>query len=146
MSSLLTFGAGVPPSGVVRRRCCFEPLGPRGQENEFMADCQSRLERRIRRDFPEPGSAGSVLEQLGELPRRAGYDDEMLASERVQAAIVLVAAGDIGRLRRAIDLAAADWRDVLVAAGLADQDWPVKLERQLGPYTATTCVGGRRGV
>jgi len=97
-----------------------------------MADRQSRLDRRIRRDFPAPGSAGSVLEQLAGLPRRAGYDDEMLASERVQAAIVLLAAGDIGRLRRAVDLAAADWRDVLVAAGLADEDWPVQLDRELG--------------
>jgi hypothetical protein len=105
-----------------------------------MADGQLRLELRIRRDFPGPGSAGSVLEQLAGLLRRAGYDEEVLASERVQAAIVLLAAGDIGRFRHAIDLAAADWRDVLVASGLADEDWKVRLDRELGPDIATTVL------
>jgi hypothetical protein len=59
----------------------------------------------------------------------------MLASEPVQAAIVLLANGDIGRLRQALHLAAADWRDLLVAAGLADEDWPVRLDRELGERT-----------
>jgi hypothetical protein len=99
-----------------------------------MADTQSRLERRIRRDFPEPGSAHGVLQLLAGLPRTAGYD------ERVQAAIVLLADRDIGRLHRALDLAAKDWRDLLVAAGLADEDWPDKLDRELGPDTATTVL------
>jgi hypothetical protein len=105
-----------------------------------MADTRSRLERRIRRDFPEPGSAHGVLELLAELPRRAGYDPETLASERVQAAIILLAACDLRRLRQALDLAAADWRDLLVAAGLADEDWPDKLDRELGPDTDTTVL------
>lgn len=93
----------------------------------------TRLERRIRRDFPEPGSAHGVLWLLSGLPRKAGYDPEMLASERVQAAIALLAHGDLARLRQALDLAATDWRDLLVAAGLADGDWPARLARELGP-------------
>lgn len=97
-----------------------------------MANSQPRLERRVRRDFPEPGSAASVLELLAELPHRAGYDHEVLASERVQAAVVLLAHGDIGRLHQAIDLAAVDWRDLLVAAGLAEGDWGTVLDLELG--------------
>lgn len=98
-----------------------------------MARISDRLERRIRRDFPWPGSAHGVLRLLRALPARAGYDAETLASERVQAAIVLLAGGDLGRLRQALDLAAVDWRDLLVAAGLADDDWPGRLDRELGP-------------
>lgn len=105
-----------------------------------MADIQSRLERRIRRDFPEPGSADGVLRLLADLPRRAGYDDEMFVTERLQAAVVLLADRNIGRLHRALDLAAKDWRDLLVAAGLANEDWPGKLDLELGPDTETTVL------
>lgn len=101
-----------------------------------MADTQLRLERRVRRDFADPGSADNVLRQLAELPRRASYDPDVLASERVQAAIVLLARGDVLRLRQALDLAMSDWRDVLTAAGLADEDWPARLSRELGPDIA----------
>jgi hypothetical protein len=97
-----------------------------------MADNPSRLERRIQRDFPEPGSANGVLRLLAELPGRAGYGHEMLASERVQAAAVLLADGDLRRLRQALELAAQDWRDLLVAAGLANGDWPQRLNDELG--------------
>src|SRR5262245_27621057 len=105
-----------------------------------MTGNQSRLERRVQRDFPDPGAAQSVLQLLAELPQRAGYDRDVLASERIQAAIVLVAGGNIGRLRREIDLAMADWRDVLVAAGLAGEDWPRRLDSELGPDIATTVL------
>jgi hypothetical protein len=93
----------------------------------------TRLERRIWRDFPEPGSADGVLGLLAALPGRAGYDPEIFGSERVQAAVVLLAGGDLGGLRKALQLAVSDWRDLLVAAGLADGDWPVRLDRELGP-------------
>ena len=95
-----------------------------------MAVSEPRLARRVLRDFPEPGSAPEVLRLLADLA--AGSSDEMLVSERVQAAVVLVAHGDIRRLRPAIDLAAKDWRDVLVAAGLADAGWPRRLDEELG--------------
>jgi hypothetical protein len=98
-----------------------------------VASSLARLEQRVRRDFPERGSAEGVLQLLSGLPGKAGYDHAVLAGERVQAAIVMLANGDLGRLRQALDLAAADWRDVLVAAGLADDDWPARLVRELGP-------------
>lgn len=93
---------------------------------------ESRLERHVRRDFPEPGSAPEILRLLAELPRQAGYDPEILANERVQAAIVMFANGNIQRFREALDLAAADWRDLLMAAGLAHEDWPSRLDHEFG--------------
>jgi hypothetical protein len=66
---------------------------------------ESRLEQRIRQDFPDPGSSSGVLDLLGSLPREAGHDHEIQASERVRAAVLLFAAGDLRRLRQALDLA-----------------------------------------
>ena len=40
--------------------------------------------------------------------------------ERIRFAVLKLSAGDLNELQRAIDLAQADWRDVLVAAGFAD--------------------------
>jgi hypothetical protein len=54
-------------------------------------------------------------------------------TERVQAAVVIWANGDLARLRDARDLATQDWRDVLVRAGLADDDWRSLLDIELGP-------------
>ncbi len=72
-----------------------------------------------------------MLRLLAELPGRAGYDEDILTSERVQAAIVLQANGDIARLRQMLDLASTDWRDLLIAAGLAEGDWPLRLDTAL---------------
>jgi hypothetical protein len=38
-------------------------------------------------------------------------------TDRVEAAALAVADGDIDRLREALDLALRDWRDLLVSAG-----------------------------
>jgi hypothetical protein len=88
-----------------------------------MAVVCERLRRRIERDFPERGSAASVIELVG-----ATSD-----SERVQAAIVVWGQGDLVRVRDAVGLAEQDWRDVLVRADLADEDWPSRLDVELGP-------------
>jgi hypothetical protein len=88
-----------------------------------MAAVSERLRRRIERDFPEPGSASAVIEMVGEASE----------SERVQAAMVVWGRGDLVRLRDARDLAEQDWRDVLVRADLADEDWPSRLDAELGP-------------
>lgn len=90
-----------------------------------------RLERRIRRDFPEPGSAAEIVRMLDDLPSTAGYDAEHFASERLQAAIVLLAEGSICRFHEAVRRALTDWRDLLVAAGLAHESWPDRLQAEL---------------
>ncbi len=84
-----------------------------------------RLFRRIRADFPEAGSAEEIARLVADAHE----------TERVQAAIVLWASGDLGRFRDAVALAAQDWRDVLVRADLAHDDWPDKLDAQLGTDT-----------
>jgi hypothetical protein len=58
--------------------------------------------------------------------------DSPEGAERVQAAIVLWAQGDIARLRSSIELTGRDWRDVLVRGELAEAGWPVRLDQELG--------------
>jgi hypothetical protein len=103
------------------------------------ATSESRLARRVLEDFPAPGSAPEVLRLLAGLAASGG----MPASERVQAAVVLLADGDFRRLRQALDRAATDWRDVLAAAGLADADWPRRLDAELGGATPLTWLPAR---
>ncbi|HZN80153.1 MAG TPA: hypothetical protein VFC01_10760 [Mycobacterium sp.] len=88
-----------------------------------MAMVSERLRRRIERDFPERGSASSVIELVGSIGD----------SERVQAAVVVWGAGNLDRVRDAVELAERDWRDVLVRADLADGDWASRLDVELGP-------------
>jgi hypothetical protein len=87
------------------------------------------LARRIRKDFPQPGSAPEVLRLLADLA--ADSSDPMLGTERVLAAVVLLAAGSIKELRSLLALARTDWRDLLVAAQLAEADWPARLDAEL---------------
>lgn len=104
----------------------------------------TRLVRRIRHDFPAPGAANGIIAALDRLPDEAGYGEEMLRSERIRASIVLLANGDLARFRDAVELAKTDWRDLLVAAGLAHADWPARLDQALGPadVDGRTAQGG----
>jgi RimJ/RimL family protein N-acetyltransferase len=88
-----------------------------------------RLAARVRRDFGE--DAQRRLERLAtlELPLA-----EKQSRERIQAAIVLAAAGDADAFDYAVSLAERDWRDVLVGAGLGNGDWPARLTDELGPH------------
>lgn len=88
-----------------------------------------RLEAAVRRDF-DRGSVEPVLTRLSTLNLPLIETDRGL--ERIQAAIVLVAGGSYSKFERAASQAETDWRDVLVAAGLANEDWPERLGEQLG--------------
>jgi hypothetical protein len=68
----------------------------------------------------------TALADLGGLPGP-------MTTERVQTAVVLLSDGDMARFERQLRLARTDWRDVLVAAGLADEDWAGRLDAELGP-------------
>jgi hypothetical protein len=76
------------------------------------------------------GSVEPVLTRLAGI--RLPFIETASQRERVQAAVVIVAAGSYPAFERAADRAERDWRDVLVAAGLANEDWPEQLERELG--------------
>jgi hypothetical protein len=82
---------------------------------------------RVRRDFG-PARSNEVIEWLAglELERFGGQDPE-----RVQAALVLAAAGDYDRFLGGVQLFCSDWRDVLVAGGLAHADWRDRLAAEL---------------
>jgi hypothetical protein len=83
----------------------------------------ARVRRRIERDFPRPDSAAEVCRLV------AGASE----SERIQAAIVLAAAGDLVEIRRQAQLATVDWRDVLMNGGLGHLGWAERLDAALGP-------------
>lgn len=82
-----------------------------------------RLIRRIRRDFGR-GTDDEVIRRLTAL----SPDD---SSERIQAALVLGAAGKWNRFEYQLRRLERDWRDVLVVGGLADEDWPARLAAEL---------------
>lgn len=84
-----------------------------------------RLRRRIQREF---SVSTDEIEALLRTAECGGQD-----VERVLAAIVLMAHGDIDRLRQAVELSQVDWRDVLGAGELADPDWAEVLDERLGP-------------
>lgn len=87
-----------------------------------MTRVSARLSRRISQDFPEPGSANEVGRMVSEAAN----------SERIQAAIVLAAAGDLTLIQYGVELASVDWRDVLMNGDLANDDWPARLDAELG--------------
>jgi hypothetical protein len=93
-----------------------------------------RLKAAVARDF-EPGSVDPVLIRLEglDLPLM----DTETGWERVQAAILVIASGGYVKFEEAASQAETDWRDVLVEAGLANEDWPERLDAQLGERRAS---------
>ena len=87
-----------------------------------------RLEARVRRNFAGD-VADVVLARLAALsPARA----EKQSAERIQAATVLLAEGDLEKFEHAAQRAELDWRDVLVWSGLS-VGWRARLDEELGP-------------
>jgi hypothetical protein len=90
-----------------------------------MGDVTPRLKNRISRDLP--GSAEEVIDRLRQLPP----GDSPAGEERVMAGVVLAAAGRWDVFVYYLRLATEDWRDVLVAGGLANEDWRARLDAEL---------------
>lgn len=53
-------------------------------------------------------------------------------AERILTAILVFAGDDLARFEQAVELARTDWRDILLAAGLADSDWRKRVDALLG--------------
>jgi hypothetical protein len=85
-----------------------------------------RIAARVRRDF----AGDQVDEVLGWLAG-AWTDDQDV--ERVLAAVVLAAGGDVAVVRHQVRELRVDWRDVLMNGGLGHGDWPGVLDREFGP-------------
>jgi len=91
-----------------------------------------RLIRRIKRDFPR-GTDDDVIKRLTALAPD-------LSSERLQAALVLGAAGKWNRFEQQLRRLARDWRDALAAGGLAGEDWESRLAEALPWVPVLTVV------
>ncbi len=110
-----------------------EGPAPSTAPTELREGLTPRLHEYVERTYAD-ASVAAVIEGLGELAD-AGYDPAMMRSERVFAAAVILGDGDLDQFGMAVDLGLTDWRDLLVAAGLADEDWPEVLDDILGPST-----------
>ena len=88
----------------------------------------ARLAARVRRDFA-PDASAAVLARLEGLDLHLA---EKQSPERIQAAVVLLAQGDLAKFEHAAGRAERDWRDVLVWSGLGNNWYPV-LDAELGP-------------
>jgi len=88
-----------------------------------------RLEASVRKNF-SPTEAEDVLRRLGSLNLALA---EKQSLERIQAAIVLLARDEPELFEYYARLAETDWRDVLVFSGLGSDEWPYRLDAELGP-------------
>jgi hypothetical protein len=86
-----------------------------------------RLARWIREHYP--GRGDLIVRRLSQLS--VPLQDE--PEERILAAVAMLGEGDPRRFEEAVRLAQLDWRDVLVAAELADGRFPARLDDLLGP-------------
>src|SRR5205814_2238722 len=86
----------------------------------------------VRREISKRFSATDAPTVLGlleqtELPLLDG-DEYQRDRDRVQLAILKILDGDIGNVHATLRMASIDWRDTLIAAGLANENWPQVLE------------------
>jgi hypothetical protein len=95
-----------------------------------VAELTPRLRKRIRRDFPA-GSAEIVISNLEAL---ADSEFDGQGGERVLAAAVIASRGQWDRFKSMLQLLRLDWRDVLMAGGLGEDDWRLVLDAELGPH------------
>lgn len=94
------------------------------ETDEAPTGLTARLVARVRSDYTAEETL--VIEELREAS--SGGQDR----ERVLAAIVLGAAGDLDRLCELVELSRLDWRDVLCAGGLSTATWREQLDTILG--------------
>jgi len=129
MGSTVT-SVGRPVCGMTGRPCrVLCKVRCRAVRDGRVAELTPRLRRRIAHDFP-PGSADRIFGYLGTLADSA-YGGQ--GRERVRAAVVLASRGHWDRFKSMLRLLRLDWRDVLMARGLGQDDWRAVLDAELGP-------------
>ena len=95
-----------------------------------MAEISNRVRRRMVADFGPQGDAlADRIEQVIASAPMAERQDQ----ERLQAAVALAADGSLERFESQLALAMVDWRDLLMNAGLANFDYPARLDAEFGP-------------
>lgn len=124
--------AGIGDRGLARAhehaRCLPERAAVSPDVYAEPVEISERVAARVARDYQRQ-QASQVIELLRSLdvPLVSSSD----AFERVCAAILIEANGDAHRLVDAAGAAEVDWRDVLVSAGLAQEDWPERVDAAL---------------
>lgn len=85
-----------------------------------------RVAARVRRDFP-PKQVDEALRELA-----TTFGGGRSSGERIQAAVVLAAKGDLRRLKALVRGSHLDFRDTLMGAGeaLAHDNWREVLQRE----------------
>ncbi|MFG2869531.1 hypothetical protein [Streptomyces sp. NPDC048338] len=87
----------------------------------------SRIAARIEDQYGV--EANSVSSLLKEAEEKVFHE---AAEEKITAAVIILADGNVGKLIDAIELMETDWRDLLIAAELAHADWPSTLNDIFG--------------
>ena len=90
-----------------------------------MAYIVTDLVRQQARKLFAPGEADLVISELE--PTRIPLVDDGTAPERIHLAILYLADGDLREFDQTLNRGRMDFRDILVAAGLAEADWPAVL-------------------
>jgi hypothetical protein len=75
-----------------------------------------RIRERLTREYPIAEDHAAALTLVERIPAELSLWREVSTGDRVEAAALAVAAGDLEQLRSAVALALLDWRDLLVAA------------------------------
>ena len=75
-----------------------------------------RIQTRIEQEYsgPDVRVANEILERMG---AELSMWSEVSGGDRIERAALTYAAGEVVRLRWAVELALTDWRDLLVAVG-----------------------------
>jgi hypothetical protein len=70
----------------------------------------------IEHDYPDAEDRAAARALIARIPAELSVWREVSEGDRVEAAALTVAAGDLVTLEGAIELALHDWRDLLVSA------------------------------
>ncbi len=76
-----------------------------------------QVRERLDREFPAAEDRAAARLLIERIPAELAVWREVSEGDRVEVAALSVAAGDLGKLGEAVELALLDWRDLLVAAG-----------------------------
>jgi hypothetical protein len=76
----------------------------------------------------EQSDAVAMLDGIRALDER---DFDGQDPDRIVGSIVILAMGNVANLPAILRSAAVDWRDLLMGAGLADDDWTLRVEEIL---------------
>lgn len=88
------------------------------QEQLLSSDAEERIERMFSPEQREEVSRTLIDECGNNLPFCKGLSPEAL--DRLRFSVLKLSEGDMPKLRKAMELAKQDWRDLLVAAGFAN--------------------------